>query len=290
MTVIEDLRSDMSLREISRISGISLSSLYYREKERRVNRLSPQIEEEIIRTASERPTYGYRRVWAVLRNSGTRVNRKAVRRVLRERNLSLPYAKHRGRTKTRNLFRPTGPDQLWETDITYIPTEQGMTYLMAIKDCFTKEWQGYQYSRSCLSKDAIRAVEDAVMRSFVGEVPEGLILRTDNGPQYISQQFRSSMNLLRISLEYIQKHTPEDNGNIESFHSSLKTDYVWPFEFSDFREASAAIDKAFTDYNEKRPHSSIDYLPPREFRRKFLNDWSFRESFTRKLEVKMNEK
>ena len=80
------------------------------------------------------------------------------------------------------------------------------------------------------------------------------------------------------------------NGNIESFHSSLKTDYVWPFEFSDFREASAAIEKAFTDYNENRPHSSIDYLPPREFRRKFLNDQSFRESFTRKLEVKINEK
>jgi transposase InsO family protein len=98
------------------------------------------------------------------------------------------------------------------------------------------------------------------------------------------------MNLLRISLEYIQKHTLEDNGNIESFHSSLKTDYVWPFEFQDYREASVAIESAFTDYNEKRPHSSIDYLPPREFRRKFLNDQSFREAYTRKLEVKMNEK
>ena len=96
-----------------------------------MNRLSLQIKEEMIRTASERPTYGYRRVWAVLRNSGTTVNKKAVMRILREGNLSLPYAKHRGRTKTRNLFRPTGPDQLWETDITCIPTAQGMTYLMA---------------------------------------------------------------------------------------------------------------------------------------------------------------
>ncbi len=290
MTVIEDLRSDMPLREISRVSGISLSSFYYTQKERNVNRLSHQIEQDIIRTASERPTYGYRRVWAVLRNNGTRVNRKAVRRVLRERNLSLPYAQHKGRTKSRNLFRPTGPDQLWETDITYIPTEQGMTYLMCIKDCFTKEWQGYQYSRSCLSRDAIMAVEDAVMRAFDGEAPEGLVLRVDNGPQYIARQFRSSMKLLRISLEYIQKHTPEDNGNIESFHGSLKTDYVWPFEFSDYREASVAIENAFTDYNEERPHSSIDYLPPREFRKKFLNDKSFREVYTKKLEVKINEK
>ena len=80
------------------------------------------------------------------------------------------------------------------------------------------------------------------------------------------------MNILNIALEYIKKHTPEDNGNIESFHSSLKTDYVWPYEFQDYREASVAIENAFTDYNEFRPHSSIDYLPPKEFGKMFLED------------------
>ncbi len=77
-----------------------------------------------------------------------------------------------------------------------------MTYLMRIKDSFTKEWQGYNYSRSCLARDAIRAVEDAVVKAFDGEVPERLVLRVDNG-------------------------------YIESFHSSLKMDYVWPYEFQD---------------------------------------------------------
>ena len=79
-------------------------------------------------------------------------------------------------------------------------------------------------------------------------------------------------------------------GNIESFQSSLKTYYVWPYEFQDYREASVAIESAFTDYNGKGSHSSIDYLPPREFRTKFMNDQSFREAYTRKLEVKINEK
>ena len=161
---------------------------------------------------------------------------------------------------------------------------------MAIKDCFIKEWVGYQYLRSCLSRDAIRAVEDAVMKAFESRAPEGLALMVNNGSQYIAQKFRSSMKLLRISLEYIQKHTPEDNGNIESFHSSLKTDYARTYEFQDYREASFAIENAFTDYNEKRLHSSLDHLPPGEFRRKFLNDQSFREPYTRKLEVKINEK
>ncbi|MGP6207462.1 IS3 family transposase [Cuniculiplasma sp. SKW3] len=68
--------------------------------------------------ASERPTYGYRRVWEILRNHRTRVNQKTVRKVLKEGNLRLPASQHRGRAKSRNLFKPVKPDQLWETDIT----------------------------------------------------------------------------------------------------------------------------------------------------------------------------
>ncbi len=66
--------------------------------------------------ASERLAYRYRRVWAILRNSGTHVNQKTVRKVLKDSNMSLPTSKHRGRTKRRDLFKPTGPDQLWEYD------------------------------------------------------------------------------------------------------------------------------------------------------------------------------
>ena len=290
MMVIDDLKDQIPLREISRISGISLSGYYYKPVKRYIQRLDPAIKEKVRYIASERTTYRYRRVWAVLRNSGTEVNQKTVRKVLKDNNLNLPAFKHRGRTKARNLFRPHGPDQLWQTDITYIPTESGMTYLMCIKDCFTKEWQGYRYSRSCMARDAIRSVENAVLLAFNGSVPEGLVLRTDNGPQYISKEFRSAMKLLGINLEYIQKHTPENNGDIESFHNSIKTDYIWPNEFRNFNDASIEIEKAFTDYNECRPHSSIDYLPPREFRRKFLNDSAFRERFEKKeVEVKLDE-
>ena len=126
--------------------------------------------------------------------------------------------------------------------------------------------------------------------AFNGTVPEGLVLRTDNGPQYISHEFRNAMKLLRIRLEYIQKHTPEDNGDIESFHNSIKTDYIWPSEFNNFNDASIEIGKAFSDYNECRPHSSIDYLPPREFRRKFQNDQTFRGRFEkRQVEVTLDD-
>ncbi len=87
-----------------------------------------------------------------------------------------------------------------------------------------------------------------------------------------------------------QRPGAEDNGNIESFHNSIKTDYIWPSEFRDFHVASIEIGKAFSDYNECRPHSSIDYFPPREFKRKFLNDSSFRERCKKKeVEVTLDE-
>ena len=290
MMVLEDLKDQMSPREISRISGIPLSGYYYKPAKKYVQRLDSSTRERIKDIASERPTYGYRRVWAVLRNSGTKVNQKTVRKVLKDNNLNLPASRHRGRTKSRNLFRPRGPDQLRQTDITYIPTESGMTYPMCIKDCFTKEWQGFHYSRSYMANNAIRSVENSVLMAFNGSVPEGLVLRTDNGPQYISNEFRNAMKLLGIKLEYIQKHTPEDNGDIESFHNSIKIDYIWPSEFRDFHDASIEIGKAFSDYNDCRLHSSIDYLPPREFRRKFLDDPSFRERFEKKeVEVMIDE-
>jgi transposase InsO family protein len=266
--VINDLKDQIPLREISRISGISLSGYYYKPMKRHIQRLDPSIKERIRYITSERPTYGYRRVWAILRNHGTKVNRKTVRKVLKDNKLNFPASKHRGRTNTRNLFRPREPDQLWQTDITYIPTESGMTYLMCIKDTFTKEWQGYHYSRSCMGRDAIRSVENAVLQAFNGTVPEGLVLRTDNGPQYISHEFKESMELLGIRLEYIQKHTPDDNGDIESFHNSLKTDYIWVTDLERFEDARKLMEYAFTDYKGTRPHSSIDYLPPDEFERR----------------------
>jgi hypothetical protein len=111
------------------------------------------------------------------------VNRKTVRRVLKVNNPNLPASNHRGRTKSLNLIRLGGPDQLWETDITYIPTESGMTYLKSIKDFFTKEWLGYNYSRFCMTGDAVRSMENAVLLSFNGSSPHGIVLRTDNGPQ-----------------------------------------------------------------------------------------------------------
>ena len=81
---------------------------------------------------------------------------------MKSNNLSLPVHSHRDR-KELKLIAADKPEMVIETDITYIPTKNGMTYLMCIKDIFSKEWYGYNYNTSCTAKDAINAVNDAIM-------------------------------------------------------------------------------------------------------------------------------
>jgi transposase InsO family protein len=283
MMAIDSLRETMPIARISRAMEIPRSTIYYRGREStgsRKARIPGNVETEIKRIAEERTTYGYRRIWAMLRNSGINVNIKAVRRTMRRNSLSLPYAKHRNHTRTRDLTKPDDVNKLWETDIHYVSLQsEGMAYLMSIKDCFSKKWISYEFSKSCTASDAIRAVEKAFAIRFHGTLPQNLVLRTDNGPQYISREFSNTIKILGIRQEYIQKHTPEDNGDIESFHSSLKTDYIWVTDIETFEDAKKLMEYAFTDYNTVRPHSSIEYLPPDEFEGRCAEDGNYRKKY-----------
>ena len=273
---------------------IPRSSIYYNRSEhsgKRKSRVSGYIESEILKTASDRTTYGYRRIWAMVRNRGMKVNIKTVRRIMRKNSLALPFSEHKNRTGRMDLTKPDAPDRLWETDIHYVSTAMdGIVYLMSIKDCFSKRWISYELSRSCTSKDCIKAVEKAYAMRFQSCLPVRPILRTDNGPQYAAKEFRESTKFMGIDQEYIQKHTPEDNGDIESFHSSLKTDYIWTNDIETFEGAGALMEYAFLDYNTVRPHSSIEYLPPEEFERMWNESDQFREDFLEKRKMNHERK
>ncbi len=201
---------------------------------------------------------------------------------MRENNLKLPLHKHKNKTELK-LNTANKPDQILETDITYIAKNNGMTYLMCLKDVYSKEWLGYNYNTSCTARDAINAVNDSIDRKYKGIVPDHLILRTDNGPQYISKEFNGYLKIMNIKHEYIEKETPTENGDIESFHNSIKTDYIGINEIEDYEEAKEIIKKAFYDYNNVRLHSTIDLYPPNKFIAKYNNDPKYREYYKQYL-------
>ena len=92
-----------------------------------------------------------------------------------------------------------------------------------------------------------------------------LTLQCDNGSQYAVKKFRKAISLLGIRLRFIRTPTSDQNGHIESFHSTLKREYIWPYDFDNYQDAEAVISEAFRDYNNARLHSSLKYVLPNEF-------------------------
>lgn len=218
------------------------------------------------RIAPGRPTYGTRRMAAqVSRDLGRPVNRKAVRHVFKKLGWSMPArTKKEINRSNRKVPEPDGPGRFWESDMSYIWCgTDGWCYCFNVLDVFTRQWLAFVLAGRATRNEAIRAINNAVA-SARPTLP-GLVLRIDNGSQYTSRDFRSSMAALQITIEYIYVNTPEQNGHIESFHKTLKKEYIWPREFSNMKEAEGALQEAFDDYNNDRVHSALGYATPSEF-------------------------
>ncbi len=138
-SVDEMYNNGMKISNACYYSGINRITYYYRKKHENIedNRHAARIDNstinKIIELCKERITYGYNRIWALLRNSGIRIARKTVYKIMKDNNLTLPMHSHRNRNELK-LLRADKPEMLIETYITYIPTNNGMTYLMCIKE------------------------------------------------------------------------------------------------------------------------------------------------------------
>ncbi len=139
----------------------------------------------------------------------------------------------------------------------------GWCYCFNVIDVFTRKWVAYVFDTTAKLEGAIQSIVDAVAEA----APDCtcLRIRTDNGVQYTSRRFRDTLKRLGIQHELIAYKTPEQNGHVESFHKTLKKEYLWRHEFASFQEAQAVIDEAFEDYNKHRIHSALGYVTPVEF-------------------------
>jgi putative transposase len=265
----DDRRGRMIIRKASRLSGYARSSYYYRPKQRMTGnnpRIDSAVLEAIEREALEHPSYGVRRITAMLRRKGVHVNRKKVYRLMKAANL-VKRRSVRRHIRKRTLTIPVRANHLWEQDITYIWCgKDGWCYLFNIIDCYTREWLSYTFSKECGTNEAIQTLDKAMLGRFPnGSIAEGLTVRNDGGPQYTSDRFINTLQGCRINHEVTGKNSPEEDACIEAFHKSLKEDYVWQYEFQAFQEADELMKQFFIDYNWNRPHSSLKYLTPKEF-------------------------
>ena len=262
---------DMSLRKALDYSGLSSATYYYKPIPRIARRPDPVIVEKVKEIALEHPTYGARRIAAMMRRElHVPIDRKRVRRAFRVLNWTEPVKKKSEIIRSKaKLVVATGPYELWETDITFVWCGiDGWCYLFNVEDVFQREWLGYSFDTRAVKESAIMSVNNALAAHPMVDVSK-LTLRCDNGSQYRSRAFRESMKALGIRLEFIYYNTPEQNGHIESFHKTLKREYLWCEDFGNYQEAEIVIADAFRDYNQNRIHSALGYKTPLEF----LQDW-----------------
>lgn len=161
-------------------------------------------------------------------------------------------------------FTVCQPNEKWLTDITYIYTiKNGWTYLALVIDLFSRMIVGYAYGLNIDSALVVNAVNTAIMRRGT---PYELIIHSDLGSQYTSDDFEKLFDGVKIRHSYSKKGCPYDNSPMESFNATLKKEEVYTTSYADFDAARLKLFEYIEGYyNRNRMHSSLNYETPQSF-------------------------
>ena len=218
---------------------------------------------DITALAIQYGRYGYRRITAMLRNRGWRVNAKRVARLWRREGLKVPAKQpKRGRLWLNDgscvRLRPEHPNHVWSYDFVEDRTHDGRKYRMLnIIDEFTRECIAIRVDRRLKATDVIDVLSDLfILRG----VPDHI--RSDNGPEFIAKALRDWIVAVGTKTAYIMPGSPWENGYCESFNSKLRDELLNGEIFYTMKEAGIVIESWRRHYNTVRPHSSLNYKPP----------------------------
>lgn len=163
----------------------------------------------------------------------------------------------------------TGANQLWQMDIKYgyVAGKRRHFYLASIIDVFDRNIVAYHRGKVCSTSDVLKTVQKALLKRRVYEQEQTLVIRTDNGPQFISKAFAAFCDQAKIEHERIPNHTPNKNAYIESFHSILERECYLRNCFETYEQAFSEVDRFIRYYNNERIHGSLRDWPPKEYLR-----------------------
>ncbi len=259
---MDHVRAELGLseRRVCRVLG------QHRSTQRKIPTSSDDeaaLAADIIALALQYGRYGYRRITALLREAGWRVNKKRVERIWRQEGLKVPQKQpKRGRLWLNDgsciRLRPEHPNHVWSYDFVEDRTHDGRKFRMLnLIDEFTRECLAIRVSRKLKAVDVIEVLSDLfILRGVPAHI------RSDNGPEFVAKAVRDWVSALGAKTAYIEPGSPWENGYCESFNSKLRDELLKGEIFYTLREAKIVIESWRRHYNTARPHSSLGYKPP----------------------------
>ena len=218
---------------------------------------------DVVKLAGRYGRYGYRRVTALLRAEGWKVNHKRVERIWRQEGLKVPRRQpKRGRLWLNDgsciRLRPTHSGSVWSYDFTAARTHDGRSLkLLTVLDEYTRECLAIVVERKLRSDDVLHCLTELFARHGAPEH-----LRSDNGPEFTARVVRQWLERVGVRTLYIEPGSPWENGYNESFNGKLKDELIDREIFYSLREAQVLVEQWRREYNTVRPHSALGYRPP----------------------------
>jgi transposase InsO family protein len=250
----------VSERRVCRLLGQPRST---QRRKKRTRDDEEQLKEEIVKLACQYGRYGYRRITALLKDQGWKVNHKRVERIWKQEGLKVP----RKQPKRRRLWlndgsclrlRPQYRNHVWSYDFVVDRTSDGRAIrMLTIID---------EYSRECLSIHIQRQIKAPEVLYKLSElfITKGIPdhIRSDNGSEFTAKTVRSWLERLGVKTLFIEPGSPWENGYIESFNGKLRDELLNGEIFDTILEAKVITENWRNHYNKMRPHSSLGYKAP----------------------------
>jgi putative transposase len=276
---IEDHRGHWSVRLLCETLEVSTAGYYaWRERPTSAREQRRDVLAVEIRAihAEVKARYGSPRIHAELAARGQTCCVNTVAKVMRDQGITAKTARQFRCTTTDSnhdlsvaenvldrQFDPSGPNETWVADITYIPTREGWLYLAAVEDLYSRRVVGWSMAEHLESRLVVDALELAVQRRLP---EEGLLAHSDRGSQYASEHYQLLLEKHGITCSRSRRGDCWDNAPMESFFASLKKELVHDADFATRAEARAAlVEYIEVFYNSQRRHSSLGYVSPAEY-------------------------
>ena len=245
--------------------GLNRSTLYFQPAGESDYNL--ELMRLIDRQYTETPFYGWPRITAWLQRQGHQVNHKRVRRLMQvmglqaiypKPNTSKPVPGHKVFPYLLRGLKITRPNQVWSTDITYVPMQRGFMYLVAVIDWYSRYILSWQLSNTLDGQFCLVALRQALQQG----TPD--IFNTDQGAQFTARAFTDTLQAAGALVSMDGRGRALDNIFIERFWRTVKYEHIYLMNYAWVPELEAGLHNYFPFYNHERLHQSLGYCTPAE--------------------------